>query len=357
MTVLKFIVATSAILAMNACGSVSTHDDKVEELTANLTNEEVQALIKRCSRELKDRLPIGFSDHCYVHKNRRRDVRVYRPKSNRGQNTPAALVFVLHGGGGSGEQVSDNSKSPLAVFNQVAEEKNLIVVYPTATKDNTGKNGWNDCRSDDTSKNGVDDSSFLASLIQEMSGNYGLSRNQVFVSGHSNGAMMSFRMALEHSDLIGAIATSAGNIAKNPIAGACSDGPKNPLPVLMTHGSEDRFVPPEGGCVANLRGKRKCERGYVASAKETVDFWLRMNGHANSTPASRTVELDKRDGGTAIESKFSSGSAPVTAWMLNGAGHPVPSTTVKVRPFIVGKQNRDIEFAREAWAFFESILP
>jgi polyhydroxybutyrate depolymerase len=199
---------------------------------------------------------------------------VYRPKSNRGQNTPAALVVVLHGGGGSGEQVSDNSKSPLSVFNQVAEDKNLIVVYPTATKDNTGKNGWNDCRSDDMSKNRVDDSSFLASLIQEMSGNYGLSRNQAFMSGHSNGAMMSFRMALEHSDLIGAIATSAGNIAKNPIAGACSDG-----------------------------------------------------------------------------------NAPVSAWMLNGAGHPVPSTTVKVRPFVVGKQNRDIEFAREAWDFFESILP
>lgn len=355
MTVLKFIVATSMVLTIIACGSTSAQDERGEDLTANLTTEEVQALRKQCSQSLKDRLPIGFSDHCYVHNNRKRLVRVYRPKINRRDKVPAALLVVLHGGGGSGDAVSDNNKSPLAVFNKIADEKNVIVVYPTATKDNTGKNGWNDCRSDDTSKNGVDDSSFLANLIQEMSGNYGLSKNQVFMSGHSNGAMMSFRMALEHSDLIGAIATSAGNIAKNPIAGACSEGPKNPIPVLMTHGSEDRFVPPEGGCVANLRGKRRCERGYVVSAQETIDFWLRVNGQANSTPASRTVELDKRDGGTAIESKYSSGSAPVTAWMLNGAGHPVPSSTVKVRPFIVGKQNRDIEFAREAWNFFETI--
>ncbi len=355
MKILKFFLATSTILTIHACGSTTAQDDSSEELSANLTSQEVQALVQQCSLNLNARLPIGFSDQCFVHNNRKRLVRVYRPKSSRRDKVPAALLVVLHGGGGSGEQVSDNNKSPLAVFNKIADEKNVIVVYPTATKDNTGKNGWNDCRSDDTSKNGVDDSAFLASLIRELSGNLGISKSQVFVSGHSNGAMMSFRMALEHSDLIGAIATSAGNIAKSPVAGACSEGPKTPIPVFMTHGSQDTFVPPEGGCVANLRGKRRCERGYVVSAQETIDFWLRVNGQANSSPTSRTVEIDRRDGGAAVESKYNGGSAPVTAWMLNGAGHPVPSTTIKVRPIVVGKQNRDIEFAREAWSFFESI--
>jgi hypothetical protein len=43
---------------------------------------------------------------------------------------------------------------------------------------------------------------------------------------------------------------------------------------------------------------------------------------------------------------------------LDGAGHSPPSRTVLVAPSTVsGIQNRDIEFAEVAWAFFAARLP
>lgn len=349
-----FVFAAS--FALSACGSTDHSLSGSAQPSINLDDNDLITLKGKCSDELRHRLPRGFSDHCYVHQGLKRQVRVYRPSTKSHGTKATALVVALHGGGGSGEQASDVKKSGLGVYTQLAEEKNLIIVYPTATSDSTGKNGWNDCRSDDQTKSGVNDSTFLADLITEMKQNLQLSKNQIFISGHSNGAMMSFRMALEYSNLIGGIATSAGSIAKHPIPGPCSEGPRNPVPVIMTHGSEDRFVPPEGGCVANLRGKNTCERGYVLSARESIEFWLKANAQTNSPAQVRTVDMNKRDGGAAVESKYTEGAAPVVSWLLNGAGHPIPSTTVKVRPFIVGKQNRDIEFAREAWSFFESQL-
>lgn len=343
----------SLLVILSACGSTENKEGQSIDPNLELTSSNLESHRLRCADDLRMRLRAGFSDHCFVHGNLKRQVRVYRPKSLRDSPQATAVIFALHGGGGSGEQASDITTSGLGVFTQIAEEQNLVIVYPTATADKTGKNGWNDCRSDDTSKNGVDDSSFLADLSKEFSQNLNLPSHRIFFTGHSNGAMMSFRMALEHGDLIGGIATSAGNIAQKPITGACSTGPSTPIPVLMMHGSKDTFVPPEGGCVANLRNKRRCERGHVVSAKESIEFWLKGNNHSKRIPQKRTVDINKRDGGPAVESKYTAGDAPVVAWMLHGAGHPIASTTVKVRPFIVGKQNRDVEFAREAWRFFD----
>jgi hypothetical protein len=94
----------------------------------------------------------------------------------------------------------------------------------------------------------------------------------------------------------------------------------------------------------------------VIAAQATRDRWLQVNGLAGVTPTQQVVDLDASDGGPANRFDYA-GSTPLRWWRLDGAGHTVASRTVLVQPnATTGIQNRDIEFAEVAWAFFNERL-
>jgi poly(3-hydroxybutyrate) depolymerase len=69
------------------------------------------------------------------------------------------------------------------------------------------------------------------------------------------------------------------------------------------------------------------------------------------------LDGSKTDAGPANRFDYA-GTIPLQWWRLDGAGHTVPSQTVLVSPNpLTGIQNRDIEFAEVAWAFFAPRLP
>jgi polyhydroxybutyrate depolymerase len=368
--VTPFFMAIAASAVTIGCG----HSNSNINPSASLFNEDVEpslALRGSCQMTSAKNVPSGFSDQCISVKGEQRHYRVYRPSKLNGNQRPSALVIVLHGGGGSGTSASDPNKNALGVMNSVADRDGFVAIYPDATLDSSGRPGWNDCRSDDKLKSGADDVGFLAELVKQNQDNFKIDRSKVFMSGTSNGAMMTYRFAMERSEMLGGIATSSGNIAKHPTAGRCKAGPLNPLPILMTHGSQDPVVPSEGGFVACFgRSNKKCDRGEVLSISDTIQFWLKANRLENINPITRVVDESKEDGGSAVESTYTRLSgvmdssninldafrgAKVVAWTLNGAGHPPPSKSLDKGNRIVGKQNRDIEFAEVAWAFFKSL--
>ena len=106
--------------------------------------------------------------------------------------------------------------------------------------------------------------------------------------------------------------------------------------------------------MANLGGA--CNRGRVVSAEATRDRWLQINGLSAVVPTTTVVNLDPTDAGPA--NRFDhAGNPPLQWWRLDGAGHTVPSRTVLTNPNpATGIQNRDVEFAEVAWAFFQSRL-
>ncbi|MEN9824630.1 MAG: hypothetical protein RI953_375 [Pseudomonadota bacterium] len=365
-----FFMAMAACTAINGCG----HANPNLNLSTSLVNDDSEhslALRGNCQMTATKNVPTGFSDQCILVQGEPRHYRVYKPSKLIGNQRPSALVIVLHGGGGSGASASDPNKNALGVMNSVADREGFVAIYPDATLDSSGRPGWNDCRSDDKLKSGADDVGFLAELVKQNQDNFKIDRSKVFMSGTSNGAMMTYRFAMERSEMLGGIATSSGNIAKHPTAGRCKAGPLNPLPILMTHGSDDPVVPSDGGFVACFgRSNKKCDRGEVLSISDTIQFWLKANRLENVNPVTRVVDDSKEDGGSAVESTYTrlSGTmdstkinfedfrkTKVVAWALNGAGHPPPSKKLDKGNRIVGKQNRDIEFAEVAWAFFKSL--
>lgn len=262
-----------------------------------------------------------------------------------------AIVVVLHGGSGSGAQASNFAISPQAVFRRIADREGVVAVFPTALSSN-----WNDCRGDAPGITGTgDDVAFFDALLARLGGDYALDSTRMFMTGTSNGAMMSMRYAYERPERIGAIATSSGNLPAVPKAGVCTTGPSRATPILMSHGTTDPLVLYGGGCVAQpIFGD--CRQGTVIGAEATRDRWLQINSRVGVVPTVSQTEVTPDDGGPAVRHVYS-GATPVEWWRLDGAGHSPPSTSVFLDRGNSGIQNRDVEFAEIAWSFFAARLP
>ena len=305
--------------------------------------------------QLSPPYPVGqMTDQTLVVGGVTRQYRVHVPA---GMTTPKAVVFVLHGGGGEGLDVAVLGRHPLSVFRTVADREGFVVVYPGGLPSNDAQRlvGWVDCRADNSVASTADDLGFLAALVERVRTEYGLTASRMFITGGSNGAQMTHAFAFRHTELVGAVATGAGSLPVTPLPGRCTTGPSRSLPILILHGTGDTQMPWTGGCVADIGGA--CNRGRVISAISTRDRWLAINGLSAVTPTITVVDSSTADAGPANRFDYA-GTTPVQWWRLDGAGHAVPSRTVQsaTNP-ATGVQNRDIEFAEVAWAFFKARLP
>jgi polyhydroxybutyrate depolymerase len=292
----------------------------------------------------------GMTTNYLTVNNVKRKYLVYRPI---GITEINAVVLVLHGGGGLGIGVSDIGAHPLSVFRTIADNEKFLVVYPEGSLDIQGNPGWNDCRSDDYSGSQGDDVSFLKQLNSILISELNISSNKMFLAGTSNGALMTYSYAFQFPETIKAIAVSSGNLPEFPESGLCTNGSNLPLPILMTQGTSDPAMPANGGCVADIGGK--CNRGKVISQTATINYWLQRNGLQNVTPTISNFDFNTNDAGN-VEKRVYNGTKPLVYFVLNNAGHAVPSKTVFTNSTPAsGIQNRDIEFAEEAWSFFKGL--
>jgi polyhydroxybutyrate depolymerase len=175
----------------------------------------------------------------------------------------------------------------------------------------------------------------------------------MYLTGTSNGALMTYSYAFQFPETIKAIAVSSGNLPEFPESGICTNGSTLPLPILLTHGTSDPAMPANGGCVANLGGA--CNRGKVISQTATINYWLQRNGLQNVTPTISTFNVSTSDAGN-VEKRVYNGAKPLVYFVLNNAGHSVASKTVYLNSSPAnGVQNRDIEYAAEVWSFFKGL--
>jgi polyhydroxybutyrate depolymerase len=295
--------------------------------------------------------PEGMSTNYLAVNGLNRKYLVYRPA---GLTQVRSVVTVLHGGGGAGLSVAEPGVHPLSVFRNVADTAKFLLVYPEGSPDVQGNPGWNDCRRDDIAGSQGEDLPFLKLLMDSLRIKLQLTPSSMFLTGTSNGALMTYTYAFWYPSTVRAIAVSSGNLPLNPESGTCTSGSSVPLPILITHGTLDPAMPAAGGCVANLGGN--CTRGEVISQSATIQYWLQRNGLVNTIPVVTTFNITTNDAGN-VEKRIYSGANPLVYYVLNGAGHAVPSRTVfsNTTP-ASGAQNRDIEYAVEVWQFFRSFL-
>ena len=151
-----------------------------------------------------------------------------------------SLVIAMHGGGGEAIQFESSSK-----LTEKANAAGFIVVYPEGVK-STGLlkvRTWNAGQCCDYAvNNNIDDVNFISKLIDELTAKYKINPRKVFATGHSNGGMMSYRLACELSGKIAAIAPNACTMV---VTRPCQSS--RPVPVLHMHSERDKNIPYQGG--------------------------------------------------------------------------------------------------------------
>ena len=199
--------------------------------------------------------------------------------------TKVPLVLVLHGAGGSGAYAARYTS-----MNEIADREGFLAVYPDGTAPLPTLNNlrtWNaaHCCGGAYRKN-IDDVGFLAALIKKLTKEYPIDPKRVYVVGHSNGAMMAYRLAAEKSGLIAAIAPLSGTIGGDPDTSDSDDtvkiipAPQSPVAVAIFHGTADATVPYQGGDAEGIAGPRHREDLSVA---ESSRFWVKAN-HCDPSP-------------------------------------------------------------------------
>ncbi len=87
----------------------------------------------------------------------------------------------------------------------------------------------------------VDDVAFIDAVIDQVEADHDIDETRVFAFGHSNGGIMSYRLACELSDRIVGIGVVAGTLGIDDCA------PTQPVSVMHIHGTADQNLPIDGG--------------------------------------------------------------------------------------------------------------
>ena len=237
----------------------------------------------------------------------------------------APLVVVLHGGFGSAEQAQDAYG-----WDELAESEGFVVVYP----DGLGK-AWNAgggcCGS--SGKNGVDDVAFIESVVSRVERSVEIDPARVFVTGMSNGGMMSYRLACD-TDVFAAVAPVAGTLL-----GECDD--PAPTSLLHIHGLADdsvHFDGSPGNGAVEIDGE---------PVDDLVDYWRTVDG------CSEPVSIVDSP---VTTSSAECGARTVSLITIDGAGHQWPGSTRSRAQERLGadEPSSAIDATAVIWEFFAS---
>jgi polyhydroxybutyrate depolymerase len=226
-----------------------------------------------------------------------RTALVHTPATGLGRSLP--LLVALHGSSSSGAALAS-----VTGFDDLADSNGFIVVYPDGELIG-GERSWNSgqCCEPATSAQ-VDDIGFLNALLDEVLATYPIDPARVYVTGHSNGAIMAQEVACRMADRVAAIASVSGALDANE-----SCAPVRPIAMLEVHGTADENVLYEYG-------------------QDAVSAWRRLDGCT-------TTSID----------------ATVGAFDLSTWSHCADSTVVELATIEGGPHDWPTDGAQLVWSF------
>lgn len=295
-----------------------------------------------------------------VYGGRERRAVAFVPEALRGSPAPAPVVIGYHGGGGSADQFREQ-----AGLDAIARREGFVALYPEGVARpgllSQRLHTWNagGCCGF-AQKEGVDDVGFTLALLDEFGRRRAIDRKRVFALGHSNGAMMSYRLAAEAAEHVVAIA---------PVGGAmnlASFDPARAVAVLHIHSVDDPRALYAGGLGPPFPFTD--HRSHHEPVESGLAAWRKQNGCRGDGEVRdrRSAPGDRADAGyTAERIEFGpcASDRPVVLWRLRGPGHGWPgevSLAQKPRRWWsrqIGPASAVVDAAEEAWRFFAATTP
>jgi polyhydroxybutyrate depolymerase len=255
---------------------------------------------------------------------------------------PRPLLLAFHGGGGNAPGFQRN-----AGLDRLADRDGWLVAYPNGTSRlfDARLLTWNagGCCAYAQEAN-VDDVGFALAVIDDVARAVPVDRTRVYATGHSNGAMMAYRLAAEAADRIAAIAPVGGSMT------VASFAPSRPVPVLHVHSVDDPRALYAGGVTKTL-GREI--RHTVVEAE--LARW-RERGGCPAQPEERERRERSVTGGAVHRATLlvwapCAEGAEVRLWKLAGGGHGWPGADPILPERIMGPRTDVISASEELWAF------
>lgn len=169
----------------------------------------------------------------------KRTFLVHAPPSY-GAGDPVPVLIAIHGGGGDGRGMQ-----ALTQWDRLADSQKFLAIYPDGIgKEFRGKiiGSWNGGRCCPPASEGkVDDAGFIRSMLELLAQSFSIDQTRIYATGHSNGALMAYRLACELSDKIAAIGPMGGQGTFEK----CE--PSRKVSIMHIHGMKDNCAFFKGG--------------------------------------------------------------------------------------------------------------
>ncbi len=232
------------------------------------------------------------------------------PKAYDGK-TKLPMVMLLHGATDSAEYAEQAYH-----VDTKAEAEGYVLVIPDALG---ASHAWSSYGDSDATK---DDEAFLVGLLTELPKTYAIDTRRVYVAGHSAGSMMTYRLAVDHPELIA---------AEGIVAGAINGftPPKGPMPIVAFHGKLDEILPYE-------------------DLIESLAFWVEPN-HCDAKPTK--FEEVKKGVTRATFTPTDKAGAEIVAYSLDDGNHMWPGGVAMPGKTMIPVQ--DISATDIMFAFFK----
>jgi polyhydroxybutyrate depolymerase len=281
---------------------------------------------------------------------------------------PVPVVLVFPGYGTSAEAVAFYNTNNR--FESLADRDGFIVVYgnglpnrPDAGEKVSIPHGGflQGCLAEHAGE--WIDVQYVRQLLAQLEAELPIDRARTYATGLSAGGGMSFQLALEAPDLVAAIAPVAPLPfqPRGPWLHGCH--PRrghDAISIAMLAATDDPFITYGGG------GSREYPSARYPSMEQTRDAWLAAMGLSGPPEVDAfpdVVQTDSyepdtgRASSTIERQRYRPGPDGRELWYYRaaGMGHAWPNPT-QTWPGLwkrFGKANQDLDFADEAWAFFQ----
>ncbi len=264
------------------------------------------------------------------HRGKLRTYELYTPSSYNA-NRPMPLVMVFHGHDGTGASIAEVTR-----FNELAEQKGFIVVYPDGINHNWNLIGNYSGKEDDVS--------FVSALLDHMKQVRNIDSQKIYAAGFSKGAIFTQNLACELPDKFAAFASVAGAL---PLRLQSKCQPNEAVSMLMINGTNDSSV--------LYKGDDKNKKGALISVPETVNFWLANNKCTSPTEVKQLPTPKPNNHFKVNSSRYSScnGDSEVIFNSILDGGHSWPGGASKDASLNQFNANLGFNATETIWNFFE----
>jgi polyhydroxybutyrate depolymerase len=252
------------------------------------------------------------------------------------------VVIMLHGSGGTGQQAMEQTG-----WDRKADSEDFIAAFPDGVADHPklppsfllNPQTWNDGSGRHASgKRNDADVEFVAYIIETLEKRYNADPSRIYLTGFSNGASMTFRLGVELSSQLAAIAPVAGHLFVR------DHQLKHSLPTLYIIGRGDPLELPAGG-VLRIRGEE--------IQQPPIEQNLRQWRDLDRCPLAPSSDA-RTDGVEQVVFNDCGDRTQVVEYFIDDMGHVWPGGVNRLPARIVGKESDKLNATDVIWNFFKA---